>query len=561
MRVIVFFIVIPIIKAFKPESFLLLADSDEGAIYKLNLTTLRREPLYRLTVFRPIAVGFDYLTNGVYWTDVKLKAIRVGDLHGNYAKTVRTLERGSVTDGLTIDSLSRLIFYTDTTYKGIFLLTIDGLYRKTIIYKSLDQPRAIISDSNTGTIYWTDWGATPKIETSNYDGSERRDVITTDLVWPNGLAIDFKAAILYWCDGKTGRIEKSKLDGTNRMVVSDQSRSGARFFGLALHETTLYYTDWAKRYLMKMSTSGGSLAVVESKTFEKLSGVYLYDGDWYSEETNACAISKGGCSHFCFPRPKYSRKCACPDNMFLTFDMKNCNYREPLRILMLGKSGVGKSTTGNAIVGKEVFETSPASTEFSLTSKTSFFEGISLAGQFVRVVDTPGLFGTLKVDPLVLEIYKAIRISFPGPHIILFVTRVGSFTLKDTSSLATYKRIFGTDIEKYLIVVFTGKEILMENGINIHDYVQSLSSDSELKQLLHRCNNRYVAFSDTGDVFDQRKNVDKLLDIAGRLMLQRLANPYFTNDIYEAIVKLFLDTQEDDESEIEDHEKLKYTDT
>lgn len=34
---------------------------------------------------------------------------------------------------------------------------------------------------------------------------------------------------------------------------------------------------------MKMSTSGGSLAVVESKTFEKLSGVYLYDGDWYSE--------------------------------------------------------------------------------------------------------------------------------------------------------------------------------------------------------------------------------------------------------------------------------------
>lgn len=88
---------------------MLLADSDEGAIYKLNLTTLRREPLYRLTVFRPIAVGFDYLTNGVYWTDVKLKAIRVGDLHGNYAKTVRTLERGENLEFSLHQSLSVVV--------------------------------------------------------------------------------------------------------------------------------------------------------------------------------------------------------------------------------------------------------------------------------------------------------------------------------------------------------------------------------------------------------------------------------------------------------------------
>jgi hypothetical protein len=33
---------------------------------------------------------------------------------------------------------------------------------------------------------------------------------------------------------------------------------------------------------MKTSADGSVSAAVGSHTFEKLSGVYLYDGDWYS---------------------------------------------------------------------------------------------------------------------------------------------------------------------------------------------------------------------------------------------------------------------------------------
>jgi hypothetical protein len=167
---------------------------------------------------------------------------------------------------------------------------------------------------------------------------------------------------------------------------------------------------------------------------------------------------------------------------------------------------------------------------------------------------------------MALELHIAMLLSLPGPHIILFMTRIGSLSSKDTESLALYKKFFGEDIEKYMIVVFTGKEILMEVGINIHDYVQSLRPESDLKQLLRRCNNRYVAFSDTGDVSDQEKNVEKLLDIAGRLALQRLARPYFSSDIYESYVKVYhlshkTEDGKEDDDKIVNHEKMKYADT
>ena len=38
-------------------------------------------------------------------------------------------------------------------------------------------------------IFWTDWG-TLKIERSSYDGTERRAIVTSSVLWPNGLVMD-----------------------------------------------------------------------------------------------------------------------------------------------------------------------------------------------------------------------------------------------------------------------------------------------------------------------------------------------------------------------------------
>ena len=53
---------------------------------------------------------------------------------------------GSVPDGLTLDPVSRLVFYTDRVNDIIAMIDMAEFYHKTIINTNLDQPRGIAVD-------------------------------------------------------------------------------------------------------------------------------------------------------------------------------------------------------------------------------------------------------------------------------------------------------------------------------------------------------------------------------------------------------------------------------
>lgn len=67
-------------------------------------------------------------------------------------------------------------------------------------------------------MYWTDWGASPKIERAGMDASSRQVIISSNLTWPNGLAIDYGSQRLYWADAGMKTIEFAGLDGSRRKV-------------------------------------------------------------------------------------------------------------------------------------------------------------------------------------------------------------------------------------------------------------------------------------------------------------------------------------------------------
>ena len=52
-------------------------------------------------------------------------------------------------------------------------------------------------------MYWTDWGENAKLERSAMDGTDRAVLISNNLGWPNGLAIDKAGAQLLWADAHT----------------------------------------------------------------------------------------------------------------------------------------------------------------------------------------------------------------------------------------------------------------------------------------------------------------------------------------------------------------------
>lgn len=96
-------------------------------------------------------------------------------------------------------------------------------------------------------MYWSDWGASPKIEQANMDGSDRTALVSSGLIWVNSLALDFQNRLLYWCDAKLDRIERVDLLGNNRLVVLNLSPSNLHPFGLALADHVLYWSDWNKQ--------------------------------------------------------------------------------------------------------------------------------------------------------------------------------------------------------------------------------------------------------------------------------------------------------------------------
>ena len=65
-------------------------------------------------------------------------------------------------------------------------------------------------------MWWTDWGERAVIKSAWMDGSHVREVVSEELGWPNGLAVDIERDRLYWADAMANRIEVSRLDGSDR---------------------------------------------------------------------------------------------------------------------------------------------------------------------------------------------------------------------------------------------------------------------------------------------------------------------------------------------------------
>lgn len=65
-------------------------------------------------------------------------------------------------------------------------------------------------DVEEGFIYWTD-DSMKKIERSRLNGSDQQDVISAEVVSPDGIAIDWISRNIYWIDTGADRIEVTTI--------------------------------------------------------------------------------------------------------------------------------------------------------------------------------------------------------------------------------------------------------------------------------------------------------------------------------------------------------------
>ncbi|PFX30203.1 uncharacterized protein LOC111323908 isoform X2 [Stylophora pistillata] len=316
----------PVIRVVVGERPMLLVGS-EDAFYLSNTSNRRR-----IKAENVVSFDFSWEENWIFWSDKK--SIKELSMHDGISRDTPFLydDVGSV-KGLSVDWEAKKLYWIDGQKNAIYVGDPQRKVKVKIIDNVPDSAtlESVAVSHSKSFLYWTSSGGTPKIERARLDGSERKVLINNSVHFPNGLAIDESDKKLYWAGTDSynyGIIEAVSLEGLSRTVLL--YRRGFHPTALTFYQNFVYWSDSKKNAVLRLSCRGGESIVVSGlrnptgvKIFHNRIGISV-------PATDSCLKDNGQCDHLCLYLPFRGRhKCLCEENFVLDENGKHCRKRVP----------------------------------------------------------------------------------------------------------------------------------------------------------------------------------------------------------------------------------------
>lgn len=292
-----------------PSTFLLYSKSKPASIKGIMLDG-RNETIVPITgLTRPESIDYDARNRTILFAD-------------NHRIGKATIEGGEITvilnkgigkcAGIAYDWIAKNLYWTDEDLRSISVLNLlNTTQKRTLIIDTNIRPASIVVNPQDGIMFWThnSWLKYHKgyIEKAWMDGSNRIKLVDFNNSWASGLAIDFTQKRLYWSDAVFNSIESIQFDGKDRREIL--TTNIVHPFGLSLYKDTLYFTEIIKGTVMKYNITTENLTEIDSGN-DPLLQTKVYDPNLQIGE-NGC---KSNCPQLCLSVPN-GISCVCSDGL------------------------------------------------------------------------------------------------------------------------------------------------------------------------------------------------------------------------------------------------------